>query len=53
MTQYEVIETLSGQEVIQKTNEDGIVSYIPNDLANSDYQTYLRWLNGEEEGSIN
>ena len=25
------------------------ISYIPLDLGNSDYQAYLRWLNGEEE----
>lgn len=32
-------------------NEDGSVSSIPMDKSNSDYQRYLRWLNGEDEQS--
>jgi len=31
-----------------KTNEDGTVSSIPFDPANTDYQAYLKWL---EEGN--
>jgi hypothetical protein len=27
--------------VIEKINDDGTVSYIPNDPANADYQAYL------------
>jgi hypothetical protein len=34
---------------IQTFNEDGSESNIPIEPANSDYQAYLRWLNGEEE----
>ena len=34
---------------IERLNEDGSKSYIPADPTNSDYQRYLRWLNGEEE----
>jgi len=30
-----------GQEIIIRTNDDGSVSSIPEDLANSDYQAYL------------
>jgi hypothetical protein len=26
---------------IERTNEDGSISWIPKDLANSDYQAYL------------
>jgi len=41
MTQYtEVIN--DGKTVsIQRLNEDGSISFIPIDLANSDYQRYL------------
>ena len=37
MVTYEVMENGS----ILRTNEDGSVSTIPNDEANSDYQRYL------------
>ena len=37
---YEELET-----VIKRS--DG--AFIPKDESNSDYQAYLRWLNGEEE----
>lgn len=35
--------------MIERTNEDGTISFIPKDEANPDYQRYQRWLNGEEE----
>ena len=41
---YEIIETetLSGiVETIKRTDENGLVSWIPLDPANSDYQRYL------------
>ena len=50
MKKYEIVKV--GQfeeEVIRQTNEDGTEYWIPQDPANSDYQAYLRWLNGEEE----
>ena len=31
--------------VIRRNNDDGSVSCIPTDLANSDYQAYLKSLN--------
>ena len=37
MPTYEVLEN----EYIMRTNDDGSVSTIPNDPANSDYQRYL------------
>jgi hypothetical protein len=37
-----------GHEQIYK-EVDGVIWYVPNDPNNSDYQAYLRWLNGEEE----
>ena len=35
------ISELSGQEFIRATNEDGSITCIPTDPANSDYQAYL------------
>jgi len=35
------ISEMSSIEFIKRTNEDGSVSFIPKDEANSDYQTYL------------
>jgi len=37
MPTYEILEN----DCILKTDLDGTVSVIPNDLANSDYQRYL------------
>jgi hypothetical protein len=40
---------------IQRKNQDGSISHIPKDPANSDYQRYLRWLENpeaEENGTI-
>lgn len=44
MIQYEILN-----EVIKKTTEDGIISFIPKDEANADYETYLKSL---EENTI-
>ena len=38
------ISEMSSIEFIKRTNEDGSVSFIPKDEANSDYQTYLATL---------
>ena len=46
---YKIEERYSGTTFIVRQNEDGSESWIPTDPANSDYQAYLRWLNGEEE----
>jgi hypothetical protein len=45
---YELIET-EGNSVIKATNSDGKISWIPTDLANSDYQAYLAQLEAEQE----
>ena len=37
---YEIVENDFGQ-IIKRENEDGSVTWIPTDLANSDYQRYL------------
>jgi hypothetical protein len=48
---YKQIKILTTGEIntncIQKT-VDGIKYYIPFDEANTDYQEYLKWLNGED-----
>ena len=44
MTNYTVIENPIGGDCIQRDNEDGSISYIPIDPANSDYQAYLKSL---------
>jgi hypothetical protein len=38
---YEVISDELGNEAIKRINDNGDVSFIPKDLANSDYQRYL------------
>jgi hypothetical protein len=45
---YEKITTNFGNEMIKKTNLDGIVAWIPTDPSNSDYQRYLKWLENPE-----
>lgn len=39
--QYTKITNEFGEEIIIRTNDDGSVSSIPADPANSDYQRYL------------
>lgn len=46
---YEELEDDFGNKVIKRNNADGSVSFIPLAEDNSDYQAYLRWLNGEDE----
>ena len=41
MTQYKEITNEFGGSFIERTDEDGIVSFIPTDPANADYQAYL------------
>ena len=43
MTQptYEVITSFDNEKIIQRTNADSSISFIPMDEANSDYQAYL------------
>ena len=38
---YEKITTDFGSEYIQRTTDDGVISFIPIDEANADYQAYL------------
>ena len=41
MNIYEKITEANGYEYIKRTDESGIVSFIPLDPANADYQAYL------------
>ena len=43
MTQYEKIENEFGT-TIKRTTDDGVISFIPIDEANADYQAYLATL---------
>lgn len=42
-------DPIDNLDVLIKTNEEGRESFIPFDLANTDYQQYLKWL---EEGGV-
>jgi hypothetical protein len=46
---YEIIDLEKGNKIIKRINDDGSISWIPFDEANSDYQRYL---NPEVEQSI-
>jgi hypothetical protein len=45
---YQLIEIFTGEKLIQRHNEDGTITSIPKDPANSDYQRYLAWLENPE-----
>ena len=48
--EYNIETTPFGNEVIWY-EENGIRYSFQKDPANSDYQAYLRWINGEEENN--
>jgi hypothetical protein len=42
MYKYEIIDNPnSDQQIIKRTDEDGLIMFIPADPSNSDYQRYL------------
>jgi hypothetical protein len=45
---YKLYKTVFGKDAVVKTNEDGSTTSFLLDLANPDYQQYLKWL---EEGN--
>lgn len=42
--QYKEITNISGETQIER-NDNGVISWIPTDPANSDYQKYLEEMN--------
>jgi hypothetical protein len=47
--EYRIYESpANGGQSIERTNEDGSLSYIPMNPANSDYQEYLAWVENPE-----
>ncbi len=55
MITYTQIENEFGRKYIEQISSDGVISFIPIDPANSDYQRYLRWLenpDADESGTL-
>ena len=47
---YKLINnSLRNIQTVSRQNEDGSITYIPNDEGNTDYQAYLKFL---EDGGI-
>ena len=44
MMKYELKTNEQGFDFVYRSNDDGTVSCIPTDPANSDYQQYLKYL---------
>lgn len=52
---YELKVNDFGYEYIERTDKEGVISFIPKDEANPDYQAYLRWLenpDADESGTL-
>lgn len=53
MMNYEIVETQSPMgeisQILKRTDENGLVAWIPIDLANSDYQAYLAANSGSSQ----
>ena len=47
--EYEIIEIEPTGQLIKQTDENGIVSFVPMDEGNLDYQAYLASLNVPNE----
>ena len=55
MITYETYESNTGDTFVKRTDNNGVETHIPSDLANSDYQRYLRWLenpDADESGTL-
>ena len=44
MTQYKKIDNKFGNSYIERIDDNDVISFIPMDEANSDYQAYLKEL---------
>ncbi len=44
MNTYEIKQTIDGVDYLEMTMPDGVLSFVPLDPANSDYQEYLKTL---------
>ena len=51
MNTYEIKQTIDGMDYLEMTTPDGVISFVPTDSANSDYQRYLKWLENPEAES--
>jgi len=51
-TVYEQVTTDNGNDYVKRTTEDGIVSFIPVDEANADYQAFLNKDKAEQSTPI-
>ena len=52
MTKYEIIvNELNQEETIVRIDNDGKTWSIPKNESNSDYQSYLRWLENPDSGA--
>ena len=45
---YKLFKNIDGVDVCVIKEKNGIIMSIPFDEENSDYQEYLKWLNGED-----
>ena len=45
---YELITSETNHQIVKRTDENGVVVWIPLNPSNSDYQHYLAWLENPE-----
>lgn len=49
---YEVKTNLFGENYLEMTTPEGLLSFVPMVAGNSDYQRYLRWLENPDAEEI-
>ena len=49
MNTYKIKKTADGTDYLEMTSSDGVISHVPMDEANSDYQRYL---NPEQDNPV-